>query len=430
MATRFNAQPRTNYGVEPLPTGYSQGLTSEFTIPPVGLEDVDVGIFKLFDKEICLSVGGTDGSDLQKVPVVFAGGEKWALLKRNRPMRDKNGTLILPLLTIGRSGFSQDSHEDITGRGINQMVGEIAIRRRLDKSDRGYQNLINRYFLKHQSALAVPSENADLGQLSTIRAVGDLAESGSGLDGAIMTPNRTNNVYETIVVPTPQFVTLRYEIEFWTQFTHHMNQIMEELLSSFLPQTQGWRIDTSKGYWFVGTLDSTTFEPETNFNDMSQTERVIKYKFTVKVPAYIYASSAPGIPIPVKRYVSSPIIKFDVGMPMDMNTSQNVSDDPLLGADDPTLPLAISRVKNIDQRQNGRGRLYTSGQNIDSNDPALQSVPRGRKLPTYKKVTARDSKGNVIKKLVRVAAANPSTGETAFTNAGDLDGLSIIVIED
>lgn len=430
MATRFNAQPRTNYGVDPLQTGYQQGLTAEFTIPPVGLEDVDVGIFKLFDKEICLSVGGTDGSDLQKVPVVFAGGEKWALLKRNRPMRDKNGTLILPLLTIGRSGFSQDPHEDIVGRGINQMVGEIAIRRRLDKSDRGYQNLINRYFLKHQGALAVPSESADSGQLSTMRAVGDLAESGAGLDGAIMTSNRTNNVYETIVVPTPQFVTLRYDVEIWTQFTHHMNQIMEELLSSFLPQTQGWRIDTPKGYWFVGTLDGTTFEPETNFDDMSQTERVIKYKFTIKVPAYVYASSAPGIPIPVKRYVSSPIIKFDIGMPLDIDTSPHVDDDPLLGSDDPTLPLANSNVKNVDQRRNGRGRLYTSGPNIDPNDPALQSIPRGRRLPSYKKVIAKDTKGNLITKLVRVVTVNPSTGETAFANAGDLDGLTIVVIED
>jgi hypothetical protein len=45
-------------------------------------------------------------------------------------------------------------------------------------------------------------------------------------------------------------------------------------------------------------------------------------------------------------------------------------------------------------------------------------------------VIAKDTKGNLITKLVRVVTVNPSTGETAFANAGDLDGLTIVVIED
>jgi len=38
-----------------------------------------------------------------------------------------------------RTGITQ-SPDDITTRGINQQTGEIVVRRRLDKSDRDYQN--------------------------------------------------------------------------------------------------------------------------------------------------------------------------------------------------------------------------------------------------------------------------------------------------
>jgi len=430
MPTRFNARPRSNYGIAPLPTGYDKGgSTSDLVIPPVGIGDVDVGIFNLFDKEIPFAVGGEDSSDLKKVPIVFAGGEKWALLKRNRPLRDKTGSLILPIITIGRPNISQTVNDDITGRGINQRTGEIVIRRRLDKSDRGYQNLINRIFLRHQSGLAVPPGEADTGQLSTSRAMGDLADNGIIDDGGLMLPDRTNNVYETLVIPSPQFFTANYEIIIWTQYIHHMNQILETMISSFLPQTQGWRIDTPKGYWFVASITDDVYNAETNFEDMSQGERLIKYKINVKVPAYIFASSAPGVPIPVKRYVSAPDISFNTGVATSEADDTSFIDDPLLGADDPTLPLADGSVKNTDQRRNGRGRLFVAGDEIDPNDPALLSLPRGRSPAHFKRLVTRNSQGKLVTRLVRVASINAATGETVFAPGTDLGDLTIVTIE-
>ena len=100
MTTRFNAIDQMKYNVSGIKSGYDSSIKSDFSIPPCGLEDVDVSIFTLFDKEIAITVGGKDSQEIKKVPIVFAAGEKWAMLKRGRPLRDRNNTLIVPLVTI------------------------------------------------------------------------------------------------------------------------------------------------------------------------------------------------------------------------------------------------------------------------------------------------------------------------------------------
>lgn len=428
MPTRYNSTSKSRFGVSGLPSGYDGRSTPTLTVPPVGLEDVDVALFTLFDKEIPLQVGDPDG--LRDVPVVFAVGEKAAVLKKGRALRDKTGSLILPLVTINRTTIQQTASEDIVGRGINQQTGEIVIKRRLDKSDRGYQGLVNRLFLKHQTDLAVSPIDGDEGQLTTGRAVGDLSDEVTVSDGGLMLPDRTNNVFETIVVPSPRFYTAVYEIIFWTQYTQHMNQLLEQLVASFLPQGQCWRLDTPKGYWFIASVENDTYSAENNFDDMSQTERMVKYKFTVKVPAYILATAIPGAPVPLKRYVSSPMIKFELGMDIGELTGDGDGDDPFLGADDPTLPLedGAPRQRRRDQRQTNSTRLFPNASSED--DPALKALPRGRAPTSYKKVIVVDNRGNRSTRYVRVASVNKFTGETVFAPGTDLGGLTIVVTDD
>lgn len=430
MTNRFNARGTVNHGVAPLPSGYPEGPTTSITIPPVGIEDVDVSLFQLFNKELPLLVTEGEGTGTKRVPIIFAGGEKWALIKKNKSIRDKNGSLILPIIVIGRTNITQSPVTDITGRGINQMTGEIIVRRKLDNSDRSYQGLINRVFLRHSSGLGVPVAMADSGQLATERRVGELGdEVGIVADGGLMVPDRTNNIYETLVVPSPQFYTATYEVEIWAQYRRQMNQLLETLISSFLPQTRGWQLSTPAGYWFVATLADENFTPDMNFDDMSTSERMIKTKFEINVPAYILASSAPGVPLAVKRYVSVPEVNFSVGLPLPEATVRDGVDDPFLGADDPTLPLSAVRNGRRDQRETGRGRLFISSEQIDPNDPALQAFSRGRNPPQYKRYLARNSRGELVERFVRITTVNSNTGETVYSTGVDMGDLSIEVID-
>jgi hypothetical protein len=438
MPNRFNAKANITQGQQPLPTGYpGSGPVSDFVIPSVGIEDVDVAIFNLFDKELPIQVSGEGHENSKKVPVVFAGGEKWAMLKRNKPLRDKSNTLILPIITIGRTGLSQTASEDLVGRGINQKTGEIIIKRRLDKSDRVYQNLINRTLLKNQSNLAVNPIDAINNQLSTTSAVGDMSEIQTVKSGGYLSGKRdTKNVYETIVVPSPQFITATYEVIVWTQYTHHMNQVLETIMSSFLPQVQGWRIDTASGYWFVAQMEDGSLAPETNFDDMSQGERLIKHKFNIKVPAYILASSAPGVPIAVKKYVSAANVTFDVGTSGNDSSailnsqSENLVSDPFLGSDDPTLPLGNSPAlsRRDDQRSREMRHAFEPG-DISRGDKALGSFSRGTNPAKYQKITSVDPSGKESTRYVRVINKNKFTGETTYAPGFDITSLTITSIE-
>ena len=424
MTTRFDAKDSVNYGVQGIKSGYD-GLKSELYIPPCGIEDVDVAMFNLFDKEINLAVG--ESNDFKKVPVIFAAGEKWALLKRGKPIRDRNNTLILPLVTIMRTQVSQDNAEDVAGRGINQQTGEIVVKRRLDESDRDYQNLVNKTFIQNQLNVAV-NVNPVLNQITTDREISQNANKYIVQRGALLHSDRRNNIFETIVVPAPQFYTATYEMTVWTQYTQHMNQIVEKIMASFLPQGRAWKLNTPKGYWFVAKVDDAGFESETNFDDMSTSERYIKAKLNIRVPAYVWASQAPGAPIPVKKYVSYPIIKFEVSAKNAPDTSgpDEIIDNFSLGSDDPTLPLQADANNRPDQRDPGwntKKIKRTSPDEYDENDPARQSYPRGVNPYPYEKVKIGGDT-----KYVRIVSVNNTNGETVYS-ASDLEGLKLINTE-
>lgn len=405
MSTRLKTDSKRYLGQSPLPSGYEKrDEDPDISIPSCGVEDVDVSMFNLFEKEISPQYGGVDSEPMKKVPVIFAAGEKWALLKRGTPIRDKSNSLILPLITIMRTDLNQSVGEDVVGRGINQQIGEIVVRRRLDKSDRSYQALINRLLIPNQASIA---NSVTTGSLTTDRKTGDLANSTEKKQGAYLSPNFLNNVYETIVVPMPQFYTVKYQVTVWTQYMQHANQIVEKIFSSLLPQGQSWRLDTAKGYWFVGKVEDGSFSVETNFDDFSQQERYIKHTFNVTVPAYFFVSSAPGLPVPIKRYVSNPIISFETNTDPTIGDTVQEAQKYVLGSDDPTLPISLEKNNRADQRIT-KGRIYPvtnlDDPDVAENDPAAAATPRG-----YVKVRSTTSKG-----------------ETVYTGAS-LGGLEIVV---
>lgn len=422
MTTRFKTNSRKHYNQSPLPSGYENSIgTPSLSIPSCGIEDVDVAMFSLFDKEISPQYGGTDSSEVKKAPVIFAAGEKWALLKGGRLLRDKNNTLILPLITIMRTDMNQSVGEDVVGRGINQQVGEIVVRRRLDQTDRDYQRLINRLLLPNQDRL---SESTPTSEISTKRKVGDLSTKKYVRDGALLTPDLTNNIYETIVVPTPQFYTAKYQVTVWTQFTQHANQIMERIFSSFLPQGQSWRLDTEKGYWFVAKVEDGSFSIETNFDDMSQQERYIKHTFNVSVPAYFFVPNAPGGVVPIKRYVSSVTIDFDSGFD-DPVTPSNPEVSYVLGSDDPTLPLDQKPNRTASQQSDGwrQQKVYPVVADIGSGLNPAETPSRTYEIDPD---TSSESLSNVRAprgSLIKVTGRTLK-GETTYTGA-TLDGLGI-----
>jgi len=133
-----------------LRTGWEDGqIPDDFSIPSCGIVDMDRAMFNLFDKDIDIQV--SVAGSMKKVPVVFASGERFAVSQRNKPIRDKNNALILPIISIHRKKIDHGANVGGYGSGISSRErGDLVIKRRLSKKDPNYQNIINQQKIKNQ----------------------------------------------------------------------------------------------------------------------------------------------------------------------------------------------------------------------------------------------------------------------------------------
>ena len=261
-------------------------------------------MFSLFNDELgyaAKEIKGKSGAILLNRPaVVLAAGERFAAVKKLRPVHDANNALILPAISIRRTGIAQ-TDQDITSRGINQMTGELVIKRRLDPSDRDYQGLLNKLLLRNTQELT--NNRRDQGE--------DLTNDVGVQQGVLFDPDLGNNIFEIITIPSPQFYTANYEVVFWTTHEQHMNYLLETMFANFLPQRRGFKITSPKGYWFLADVGES-FTDEGNAKDYTEEKRLLRYSFTVKVQGFIFAPDAPGLAVPIRRYISAPQISFDL----------------------------------------------------------------------------------------------------------------------
>ena len=283
----------------------------DFTIPSCTIEDVDRAVFNLFDKDMDLFYKH-DGS-VVRVPVVFATGERFAILSRNKPLRDANDTLILPLVSIARTAIQKNMAR---GAGTNQAA-PVTIKRRLSKKDPAYQRIMNKEALQNQDDRANDShllgsrgDGTKPGQIATRRNLNETDPAYRS--GRLLTQTSNNNIFEIFELPNVRYYTAAYEVTIWTQYTQQMNDLLMSFMNA--PHTGSkitFRIETDKGYYFVAYLDSD-LTPGNNFSDFTDAERIVRYTFTISVPAYIINPKFEGSRNEIRRFISAPQISFDI----------------------------------------------------------------------------------------------------------------------
>lgn len=392
---------------ERLPDGYDgQNVPDDFYLPPCGLADIDRAVFDLFDKKINFTI--SQHKETRSVPVIFAGGERFALTK-GTPFRDKNGTFILPLVSIARTSIDQSMNLGGLGRGIGQDVGDLVIKKRLDKRDRRYQAIKNKLNLQNQTDFSdygrsAPSEVTDDGTtVDSLRTARNIGRRRTELErGEILSNRMTDNIIEIITIPYPEFFSLKYEVTLWTQHQQHMNSIIEQMLGAYHAQGHQFRIDTDKGYWFVAFIDDAITSGD-NFEDYAEDERIIKYSFNITTTGYLVAPDHEGQRSALRKFISAPTITFDL-----YDSSPDIFGPRPLGAGsgDPDQ-FVLSDVVELD-----RGGNEAIGRNHS---------PYGR----FELIEDPFS-GDKERRFFRVKTRNQRKGETVFGVADVLTHLGII----
>ena len=390
MSTKYDVNNDKRYS----PTGYEGDGNTDYIIPSCGVEDLDLAVFNLFDKQIPLyyDLHG----EIKKVPVIFATGERFALLRRKQPITDRNGALILPLVSITRSSL-----ENVPAKGIanNQMFPNI-VTKRISQKDLVYRQQQNIEKLKNVKGEDLP-QDADLS----------------------LKPRTEKNIVETIEMPPIKYFGANYEVSIWSSFTQQMNKLLEAIMSAYtLNPGQQFRLESDKGYTFSAFVDSSISQ-DTNYNDFTDAERYIKYNMTISTTGYIIAPNILGGKTALRSFMSAPEVSFDVleeHVNLDPQTGTVVDPDPNAHmfdnlATEDTLAAAqnvgvdgksnASKLQEIDQSEG-----FAADLNLDKYK--TENVG-GREIDQTKerKTFIRDSNGKLIPVM---AKASKGKGETVY----------------
>lgn len=293
-------------------------VPEDFEFPSIEIEDIDRTVFNFFDKELSFETE-SDGKT-RKVPVVFATGERFALTRRDNPIRDKNNALILPIISIIR----QDIDISIQQHGLGTPISYADqpgyyVKKRLASHDRQYQNIINKLGLKNQKNVAsrnnflnndVSPGNIAKNETTTSRRNTKGLSFFSNGDGISLKENLGKNIFEIIETPYPQFVAIKYEAIFWSQYMNQANQILQTVFNSFEGQRHEKLLKTDNGYEMLMMFDKS-FALDNNFDNFTDDERLIKHSVGLVVGGYIInPKNAKGIPNTLRSYYSAPEIDF------------------------------------------------------------------------------------------------------------------------
>jgi hypothetical protein len=434
MSTRRNVQKGPNTE----PGGFEgNDVPDDTSIPSCTIEDVDRAVFNLFDKQLPLQTrqgGNGSGSGSRKVPVIFATGERFAFLRRKMPLGDRGGdhsALIIPLISITRTNISQDPDNGISGGQTRPIV----IKRRLSKDNPIYKRLINEYDLRNQDDIADPDHNLiPSGSGALPGTVGSRREgfpvSSDVRAGKLLRPSLSNNIYETLTIPPIKYYTATYNVTLWTQYTQEMNDLLMTVMSLYQNNDRRtFRLETNKGYWFVGYVGSD-LSADNNSDDFTDSERIIRYNFDVKVNAYIVAPQYQGSPAYIRRYVSAPTVEFNTFSSQGQVVIGNravPSGDPnkfimedLYSETNETVVgniasnAAVDGVNSLDVHADN-GPATVGGYKNSSFNASVRTVVTSRNLFT----------GEQTNSILRVKSINSRKGETVYSQQqlNDIDTI-------
>ena len=179
----------------------------EIELQPSTIETIDRAIFEFVDEDLDIFCSTNKG--FKKVPFIWAGAERAYQIKHNRELRDVNGWLIYPIMSMERTGISKD----LTKRGAyyaaGQNLGDV----------KGGSMTIARTIKQNKTANFA---NADSKRLISNTV-------GTGQNNF---PRKNEKVvYETITVPIPVYLEVTYTLTVMAEYQQQINEIITPFMT-------------------------------------------------------------------------------------------------------------------------------------------------------------------------------------------------------
>lgn len=220
---------------------------------PSTIENIDRSVLS-FVEDLDLYTDTNEG--FRKVPIMWGTSERSFLSKNDKELRDKQGMLRLPIISIRRTGFTKS----LSSKGIfqgfvpenpDQQGGSLIVSRKINQEK-------TNNFAKADSKKLTGQENS----------------------------RRKNNkiVYQTVTAPMPVNVELTYEIVLRTEYQQQMNDLLLPFITR--PGTINYVRLESEGHRYEGFLQDQ-FSPRDNLSDYTSSERKFETSINLRVVGYL-----------------------------------------------------------------------------------------------------------------------------------------------
>jgi len=151
--------------------------------PKITIEDIDFAMMSYMRDVIHPTV--LENESIIDVPIMYANGETFAQVQTKGFMRDANGKIMTPLITLTRSSITERDTLKTLGVNQNPEGNDFVFRTK-------YTN-VNRY-------------------------------------DRFSTQTNKQPLSEYYVVPVPEFIDVSYEMVLWTTYTTQMNSLIEQIM--------------------------------------------------------------------------------------------------------------------------------------------------------------------------------------------------------
>ena len=250
------------------------------------LETIDYALNKWLDDE--MNIFCTTNRGWEKTPVKWTSAERSILSKKKKEFRDKDGALILPIISIERTDVTKDPTFKGTAWGNIPPVddargGTITIMRKIN-------------------------------QVKTANFENAVSKKTRGQVTFKLSKKRTpKTVYETVTIPMPVYVAVTYKISIWSEFQQQMN----EMIQPFMTKTGGinYFLISHEGHRFEAFIQEG-FTQNNNIASMDEDERKYETTLEIKVlghlislganetqPRRVYRENAVDLKIPRERQI-------------------------------------------------------------------------------------------------------------------------------
>ena len=251
-------------------------LPTEIPFQPSTIETVDQALFDFVDKG--LNIFSTTNKGWKKSPVIWVAGERAYQIKRDKGLRDLNGTLILPLITVERTGMVKDK----TRKGaiyahlppVNDAKGGVS---QITYSRRIQQDKTNNF-------LSADSKRSYAKQLN----FPDIKYK-PGPYQAFKNPDRKKIVYETVTMPLPIWLDMTYSIVLRAEYQQQINEMVVPFVTSIGNINYVTIYNTQANHRYEAFIQQD-FTQTNNVSSMEQDERMYETKIDIKVLGYVQGS--------------------------------------------------------------------------------------------------------------------------------------------